>query len=134
MDNLEIFILPSSNPDGSHYDDPGVRWVSYFNGGDALHQFNRASFGAPQSLGCVELPEAAGKKGLPVKPNGPLVPIEQLAAPRWPAGRVRHIGERPRGTGDTAGQGNAPLAARATCRTRRRAPQSNLSFSWRRLR
>jgi hypothetical protein len=43
------------NPDGSHYDDP-VYWINYFNGGDALHGFVRASYGFPQSLGCVELP------------------------------------------------------------------------------
>src|SRR5215207_6775434 len=49
-------------------------------------------------------------------------------APGWPAGRVRQTEERPRGTGDTAGQGNA--AARSRCR----APQSNLAPSSRRLR
>jgi hypothetical protein len=43
------------NPDGSHYDDP-VYWINYFNGGDAVHGFYRASYGWPQSLGCVELP------------------------------------------------------------------------------
>jgi peptidoglycan hydrolase-like protein with peptidoglycan-binding domain len=44
------------NPDGSKYDDPGVPWVNYFNGGDAVHGFPRASYGSPQSDGCVELP------------------------------------------------------------------------------
>ena len=48
--------MSGTNPDGSHYNDPGIRWISYFHGGDALHAFNRASFGTPQSLGCVELP------------------------------------------------------------------------------
>lgn len=43
------------NPDGSYYDDP-VYWINYFNGGDAVHGFYRASYGWPQSLGCVELP------------------------------------------------------------------------------
>jgi lipoprotein-anchoring transpeptidase ErfK/SrfK len=43
------------NPDGSYYDDP-VYWINYFNGGDAVHGFVRASYGSPQSLGCVELP------------------------------------------------------------------------------
>ena len=50
-------IMKGTNPDGSHYADP-VRNVAYFNGGDALHFFPRASFGFPQSLGCVELPLA----------------------------------------------------------------------------
>jgi Bacterial Ig-like domain/L,D-transpeptidase catalytic domain len=50
-------IMKGTNPDGSHYADP-VQNVAYFNGGDALHFFPRASFGFPQSLGCVELPLA----------------------------------------------------------------------------
>jgi hypothetical protein len=43
------------NPGGSYYHDP-VYWINYFNGGDAVHGFVRASYGFPQSLGCVELP------------------------------------------------------------------------------
>jgi peptidoglycan hydrolase-like protein with peptidoglycan-binding domain len=54
---LPFQIMKGTNPDGSHYADP-VRNVAYFNGGDALHFFPRASFGWPQSLGCVELPLA----------------------------------------------------------------------------
>lgn len=45
-----------TNPDGSKYSDPGVPWVNYFNGGDAVHGFPRGSYGTPQSNGCVELP------------------------------------------------------------------------------
>ncbi len=45
------------NPNGTYYDDP-VSWIAYFNGGDAVHGFLRASYGFPQSLGCVELPVA----------------------------------------------------------------------------
>jgi peptidoglycan hydrolase-like protein with peptidoglycan-binding domain len=48
-------VMKGTNPDGSKYADP-VSWVSYFNGGDALHYFPRSSFGYYQSLGCVELP------------------------------------------------------------------------------
>jgi hypothetical protein len=47
--------MTGNNPDGSHYDDT-VYWVSYFNGGDAVHAFPRGSYGWYQSLGCVELP------------------------------------------------------------------------------
>jgi hypothetical protein len=43
------------NPDGTPYDDT-VYWVSYFNGGDAVHAFPRGGYGWYQSLGCVELP------------------------------------------------------------------------------
>ena len=44
--------------------------------GVALHAFNRASFGTPQSLGCVELPEASAKRVWPYTPIGTLVAIE----------------------------------------------------------
>jgi peptidoglycan hydrolase-like protein with peptidoglycan-binding domain len=48
--------MTGTNPDGSKYSDPGVPWVNYFNGGDAVHGFPRPSYGSPQSNGCVELP------------------------------------------------------------------------------
>ncbi len=76
FEHLEVTTMSGTNPDGSTYNDPGIKWVSYFNGGDALHTFNRASFGTPQSLGCVELPEAAAKKIWPYTPIGTLVTIE----------------------------------------------------------
>ncbi|OJU85440.1 MAG: hypothetical protein BGO11_00325, partial [Solirubrobacterales bacterium 70-9] len=57
----EETTMSGENPDGSHYNDPGIMWVSYFYEGDALHAFDRASYGSPQSLGCVEMPlEEAG--------------------------------------------------------------------------
>ena len=55
FEHLEETTMSGENPDGSHYEDPGIMWVSYFNGGDALHTFDRASYGSPQSLGCVEM-------------------------------------------------------------------------------
>jgi hypothetical protein len=51
----EETTMSGENPDGSKYVDPGIMWVSYFYGGDALHAFDRASYGSPQSLGCVEM-------------------------------------------------------------------------------
>ena len=68
--------MSGTNPDGSHYNDTGIKWISYFNGGDALHNFNRSSFGTPQSLGCVELPLAASAEIWPYTPIGTLVTIE----------------------------------------------------------
>ena len=68
--------LSGINPDGSHYHDPGIRDISYFNGGDAIHAFPRASYGTPQSLGCVELPLAASAEIWPYTPIGTLVTIE----------------------------------------------------------
>jgi len=63
------------NPDGTYYSDPGVPWVSYFHGGDAIHGFLRASYGFPQSLGCVELPYAAAETVWPMTPIGTLVTV-----------------------------------------------------------
>jgi peptidoglycan hydrolase-like protein with peptidoglycan-binding domain len=76
FEHIPVGTMSGTNPDGSHYNDPGIRWISYFNGGDALHSFNRASFGTPQSLGCVELPLAAAAKVWPYTPIGTLVTIE----------------------------------------------------------
>lgn len=50
--------MAGTNPNGTYYLDHGVRWVNYFDGGVAIHGFIRASYGFPQSLGCVELPVA----------------------------------------------------------------------------
>ena len=67
--------MSGTNPDGSHYSDPGIPWVSYFNGGDALHGFIRYSYGYPQSLGCVEMPLASAKTVWPSTPIGTLVTV-----------------------------------------------------------
>ena len=76
FEHIPVGTMSGTNPDGSHYHDPGIRWISYFHGGDALHEFPRASFGTPQSLGCVELPEAAAAQIWPYTPIGTLVTIE----------------------------------------------------------
>lgn len=68
-------IMKGTNPDGSKYADP-VSWVSYFNGGDALHYFPRASFGFYQSLGCVELPWTQAKYIWNYTTYGTLVTVE----------------------------------------------------------
>jgi hypothetical protein len=76
FEHIAVGTMSGTNPDGSHYNDPGIRWISYFNGGDALHSFTRASFGTPQSLGCVELPLATAARVWPYTPIGTLVTIE----------------------------------------------------------
>jgi hypothetical protein len=76
FEHIPVGRMSGTNPDGSHYDDPGIRWISYFHGGEALHAFNRASFGTPQSLGCVELPLESAAKVWPYTPIGTLVTIE----------------------------------------------------------
>jgi hypothetical protein len=76
FEHIRVGTMSGTNPDGSHYNDPGIRWISYFNHGEALHAFPRASFGTPQSLGCVELPLAAAAKVWPYTPIGTLVTVE----------------------------------------------------------
>ncbi len=61
------FALKGTNIDHWHgalvqwrpYDDPGIKWVSYFDRGRALHYFPRTGYGWPQSAGCVEMPDKA---------------------------------------------------------------------------
>jgi len=67
-------IMSGTNPGGSHYADP-VSFVSYFNGGDAVHYFPRGSYGFPQSLGCVELPYTQAQRAWPYLTYGSLVTV-----------------------------------------------------------
>jgi len=76
FEHIPVGTMSGTNPDGSKYNDPGVQWISYFNGGDALHAFPRASYGTPQSLGCVELPLTSAAKVWPYTPIGTLVTVE----------------------------------------------------------
>jgi peptidoglycan hydrolase-like protein with peptidoglycan-binding domain len=77
FEHIAVGTMSGTNPDGTHYNDPGVRWISYFNGGDAIHAFPRSSYGTPQSLGCVELPYTAAEQVWPYTPVGTLVTVEQ---------------------------------------------------------
>ncbi len=67
-------VMKGTNPDGSKYADP-VEFVSYFNGGDAVHSYYRPSYGFPQSLGCLELPLASAQKVWPYLTYGTLVTV-----------------------------------------------------------
>jgi hypothetical protein len=67
-------IMSGTNPDGIHYSDP-VSFVSYCNGGDAVHYFPRGGYGYQQSLGCVELPCCANQKAFPYLTYGSLVTV-----------------------------------------------------------
>jgi peptidoglycan hydrolase-like protein with peptidoglycan-binding domain len=66
--------MKGTNPDGSKYDDP-VYYANYFNGGDAVHQFSRGSYGSYQSLGCVELPFDEAKRAYSYLSYGSLVTV-----------------------------------------------------------
>jgi peptidoglycan hydrolase-like protein with peptidoglycan-binding domain len=75
--HLRVTTMSGTNPDGSHYSDPGIPYTSYFNGGDALHGFIRASYGSPQSLGCVEMPFSEAGRVFQYTPIGTLVHVVQ---------------------------------------------------------
>jgi hypothetical protein len=74
-EHLRVTTMSGTNPDGTHYNDPGIQFVSYFNGGDALHAFTRAQYGFPQSLGCVEMPLGPAGQVWPYTPIGTLVHV-----------------------------------------------------------
>jgi lipoprotein-anchoring transpeptidase ErfK/SrfK len=76
FEHLTSATMRGTNPDGSKYVDPGIPWVSYFNGGDALHGYVRSSYGFPQSDGCVEMPPANAGVVFPYTPIGTLVTID----------------------------------------------------------
>jgi hypothetical protein len=70
---LETY-MSGTNPDGSYYHDL-VQYVSYFNGGDAVHYFARGAYGFQQSLGCVELPFDQAQQAFPYLTLGSLVTV-----------------------------------------------------------
>ena len=76
FEHVPVTTMSGTNPDGSHYSDPGIQYVSYFNGGDALHAFTRGQYGFPQSLGCVEMDLASAAKVYPYTPIGTLVHVD----------------------------------------------------------
>jgi peptidoglycan hydrolase-like protein with peptidoglycan-binding domain len=75
FEHIPVGTMRGQNPDGSHYVDPGIKWISYFNGGEAIHGFDRATYGFPQSVGCVETPIATAGQIWPYTPIGTLVTI-----------------------------------------------------------
>ncbi|MCU1489296.1 MAG: ErfK/YbiS/YcfS/YnhG family protein, partial [Acidimicrobiaceae bacterium] len=67
--------MTGTNPDGSHYSDPGIPNVAYFHGGDAVHGFIRSGYGYPQSVGCLEIPISNSAVMFPLDPIGTLVTV-----------------------------------------------------------
>ena len=76
FEHVRFSDMKGTNVDGSTYDDPNVPYASYFNGGDALHGFIRASYGTPQSNGCVEMSYANAALVWALTPIGTLVTVE----------------------------------------------------------
>jgi lipoprotein-anchoring transpeptidase ErfK/SrfK len=76
FEHVRYSDMKGTNIDGSTYNDPNVPYASYFNGGDALHGFIRATYGSPQSNGCVEMSYADAALVWPLTPIGTLVTVE----------------------------------------------------------
>ncbi len=68
--------MSGEDPDGTKYDVSDVPWVNYFNGGDAVHGYPRASYGFPQSNGCVELPIESARIVYGMLQIGDIVEVE----------------------------------------------------------
>lgn len=102
-ERLTSTTMQGTNPDGSHYKDPGVPWVNYFTGGSAVHGFPRASYGSPQSVGCLELPIATAAQvyqlisyGTLVTVSGPQVTAPStVAKPQAPSGHTNSSSPKP---------------------------------------
>lgn len=75
FEHLVASDMKGTNLNGTKYNDPNVPWASYFYRGDALHGFVRASYGFPQSNGCVEMSIADAGKVWPYTPIGTLVTV-----------------------------------------------------------
>jgi peptidoglycan hydrolase-like protein with peptidoglycan-binding domain len=75
FEHLLVTTMTGTDPDGTKYVDPGIMYVAYFNGGDAVHQYLRASYGWPQSNGCVELPTTTAQAAWNDDPIGTLVTV-----------------------------------------------------------
>ncbi len=67
-------VMRGLMPDGTPYADP-VRFVAFFNGDYAVHSMDRASYGYPQSLGCIELPLDEARQVWPYLTYGSLVTV-----------------------------------------------------------
>ncbi len=84
FERLRFQIMRGKNPNGVPYADP-VSWINYFAGSDAVHGFYRASYGFPQSLGCVELPLAVASTVFHAVHYGTLVTVNPVGVPPAPA-------------------------------------------------
>ena len=67
-------VMRGTNPNGQKYADL-VQYIAYFHGNDAVHYMDRADYGIPQSLGCIELPLADAARVWPYLAYGTLVTV-----------------------------------------------------------
>jgi peptidoglycan hydrolase-like protein with peptidoglycan-binding domain len=76
FEHVTFSDMKGCNVTGSCYTDPHVPWASYFNGGDALHGYPRATYGWPQSNGCVEMRITTAGHLWPYTPIGTVVTVQ----------------------------------------------------------
>lgn len=63
---------------GEYYYVPNIKWVSYFNGGEAIHgTYWHSNFGNPMSHGCINMTEEAAKVIYDFAPIGTKVIVHQ---------------------------------------------------------
>ena len=67
-------VMRGTNPSGTKYADL-VQYIAYFHGNDAVHYMDRANYGIPQSLGCIELRLADAAKAWPLLAYGTIVSV-----------------------------------------------------------
>ena len=79
------------------YNDPGIKWVNYFDAGRGIHYYPRAAYGFPQSAGCVEEPRKAARVaygllryGVPVTVSGAAFLAHKSLSKPDPKGAVNH--------------------------------------------
>jgi lipoprotein-anchoring transpeptidase ErfK/SrfK len=83
--------MSGEDPDGTPYVYPDVPFVSYFTGNYAVHEFNRSTYGYPQSVGCVELPAGPAATVYNDISYGSLVTVEGPTSPRLSSPSVIHL-------------------------------------------
>jgi len=74
FEHVPLTRMIGTDVNGTHYN-VMVRWVSYFNGGDALHYYPRPGYGYPQSNGCVEMDEPNAISVYKYTPIGTIVQV-----------------------------------------------------------
>jgi peptidoglycan hydrolase-like protein with peptidoglycan-binding domain len=67
-------IMRGLTANGKPYADP-AQFIAYFSGNYAVHYMARASYGTPQSQGCVELPLSQAREVWPYLSYGSLVTV-----------------------------------------------------------
>ncbi len=76
FEHVPFSDMKGTDVTGTKYTDPHVPWASYFDGGEALHGFPRATYGWPQSNGCVEMQISTAGALWPYTPIGTVVTVQ----------------------------------------------------------